>query len=168
MEDPPKKYFRLAPGQEVRLKYTYYITCKSVIKDSTGNITEIRCGYDPESRGGDTPDGRKVKGTLHWVSVHDAVPLEVRMYDHLFTKTDMDNLDEGKEYKDYLNPDSLIVNTNAVGEPMLGRIEPGETFQFLRNGYFCADLHDYSGKKPVFNLTVKLKDSWAKIQSQNG
>ncbi len=166
MEEPSKKYFRLAPGKEVRLKYTYYITCREVIKDSTGKITELRCVYDPESRGGDTPDGRKVKGTLHWVSSHNAVKSEVRMYDHLFTLEDMDQMEEGKEYKDYLNPDSLKVMKDALVEPFAAACEAKTWFQFLRNGYFFTDPKDHTPGKPVFNLTVKLKDTWAKEQKK--
>jgi glutaminyl-tRNA synthetase len=168
MENPPGKYFRLAPGKEVRLKYTYYITCREVIKDSAGNITELRCTCDPESRGGETPDGRKVKGTLHWVSAHNAVPAEVRMYDHLFTLEDMDQMEEGKDYKDYLNPGSLTVLKNALVEPFAAACEPTSRFQFLRNGYFCADSKDHKPVKPVFNLTVRLKDTWAKEQKKDG
>jgi glutaminyl-tRNA synthetase len=166
MENPPKKYFRLSPGSEVRLKYAYYITCKEVIKDANGKITEIRCSYDPESRGGGTADGRRVKGTLHWVSAEHAIEAEVRLYDKLFVLRDMNEMEEGKSYKDYLNPNSLVLLTKCLAEPALKNIEPGASYQFLRQGYFTADQDTLPGK-PVFNRTVSLKDSWAKIQDKN-
>jgi glutaminyl-tRNA synthetase len=166
MENPPKKYFRLSPGSEVRLKYAYYITCKEVIKDANGKITEIRCSYDPESRGGGTADGRRVKGTLHWVSAEHAIEAEVRLYDKLFILRDMNEMEEGKSYKDYLNPNSLVLLTKCLAEPELKNTEPGTSFQFLRQGYFTADQDTLPGK-PVFNRTVSLKDSWAKIQDKN-
>ncbi len=165
MENPPKKYFRLSPGAEVRLKYAYYITCREVVKDTTGKIVELRCVYDPESKGGGTPDGRRVKGTLHWVSAAHAVKAEVRLYDKLFTLRDMNMMEEGKSYKDYLNPDSFVIIQNALAEPMLSDVAPGTSYQFLRQGYFCADQDSRNGK-PVFNRTVTLKDSWAKIQDK--
>jgi len=165
MENPPKKYFRLSPGAEVRLKYAYYITCREVVKDTTGKIVELRCVYDPESKGGGTPDGRRVKGTLHWVSAAHAVKAEVRLYDKLFTLRDMNMMEEGKSYKDYLNPDSCVIIQNALAEPMLSDVAPGTSYQFLRQGYFCADQDSRNGK-PVFNRTVTLKDSWAKIQDK--
>ncbi|HNT96465.1 MAG TPA: glutamine--tRNA ligase/YqeY domain fusion protein [Thermotogota bacterium] len=165
MENPPKKYFRLSPGAEVRLKYAYYITCREVVKDTTGKIVELRCVYDPESKGGGTPDGRRVKGTLHWVSAAHAVKAEVRLYDKLFTLRDMNMMEAGKSYKDYLNPDSCVIIQNALAEPMLSDVAPGTSYQFLRQGYFGADQDSRNGK-PVFNRTVTLKDSWAKIQDK--
>jgi glutaminyl-tRNA synthetase len=160
-EDPPKKFFRLAPGREVRLKHAYYITCDKVVKDdNSGEIIELHCSYDPESRGGGTPDGRRVKGTLHWISAEHAVPAEVRLYDHLFKVEDPS---EGDDFRIHLNPDSLERLTACLVEPSLKDIEPGERFQFLRNGYFCADP-ETTDEKLVFNRTVSLRDSWAKIE----
>jgi glutaminyl-tRNA synthetase len=167
MEDPPKKYFRLSPGKEVRLKHAYFITCDQVIRDETGNITELHCSYDPDSRGGQSPDGRKVKGTLHWVSVNHAVDAQVRLYDNLFVKPDMGSLEEGKDYLDYLNPGSLVTVTAKL-EPGLSTAEPGKHYQFLRNGYFTADEieHKPADGALVFNRTVSLKDSWAKLEKK--
>ncbi len=166
-EDPPKKFFRLAPGREVRLRYAYYITCQKVIKDeSTGRIVELRCTYDPETRGGSSPDGRKVKATLHWVSAANAVTAEVRLYDHLFVK---ENPDEEKDvdFKTYLNPNSLEVVSCRV-EPSLAGAAPGSRYQFERIGYFCIDNKDSSPNALVFNRTVTLRDTWAKIlKAQN-
>lgn len=162
-EDPPKKFFRLAPGREVRLRYAYYIKCEEVIKDpATGEIIELRCTYDPETRGGWAPDGRKVKGTLHWVSAAHAVPAEVRLYDRLFEKA---NPEEDKEvdYKTHLNQNSLKVLAACPVEPGLKSAKPGDRFQFERQGYFCVDP-DSSGEKLVFNRTVPLRDTWAKIE----
>jgi glutaminyl-tRNA synthetase len=158
-EDAPKKYFRLAPGSEVRLKHAYYITCNDVIKDSQGNITEIHCSYDPQTKGGWSSDGRKVKGTLHWVSAAHAFDAEVRLYDHLFTDPEPDK----KELDDCLNPDSLKIIT-AKAEAGLKNARPGDYYQFLRNGYFCVDNVDSVDGKPVFNKTTGLRDSWAKIE----
>jgi glutaminyl-tRNA synthetase len=166
MEDAPKKFFRLSPGREVRLKHAYFITCDEVIKDDDGNVIELLCSYDPETKGGDSPDGRKVKGTLHWVSAAKGIRAEVRLYDHLFTLENMDDMEEGKDYKDYLNPESLVTKTECIIEPSLALAEPGKTFQFLRQGYFCADSKDHSADHPVFNRTVALKDSWAKLQNK--
>jgi len=163
MEDPPKKFFRLAPGREVRLKHAYFITCKEVIKDEKGEVTELRCVYDPKTRGGDAPDGRKVKGTLHWVSAPHAVKAEVRLYDHLFTLKNMEAIEEGKDYKDYLNPDSLEILANVLIEPCMGEAAPYTKVQFLRHGYFCVDPDSEKGR-PVFNQIVSLKDTWAKLQ----
>ncbi|WP_320174549.1 glutamine--tRNA ligase/YqeY domain fusion protein [Maridesulfovibrio sp.] len=161
MEDAPKKYFRLSVGREVRLRAAYYVTCTDVIKDENGEVVELRCTYDPETRGGWSNDGRKVKGTIHWVSVDHAVEAEVRLYEHLFTKENpMDNKD-GSDFKDHINPDSLEVRTAYV-EPSLASVEPGFRCQFERIGYFCADT-DYTPEKPVFNRTVTLRDSWKKI-----
>jgi glutaminyl-tRNA synthetase len=160
-EEPPKKFFRLAPGREVRLKHAYYITCDEVIKDpDSGKIVELRCTYDPESRGGGTPDGRRVKGTLHWVSAPHAVDGEVRLYDHLFTREDPD---EGGDFRSSLNPESLQVITGCKLEPGLKNVKPGDRFQFLRHGYFCVDPDSTDGM-PVFNRTVSLRDTWAKIE----
>ena len=163
MEDPPKKFFRLAPGREVRLKHAYFITCKEVIKDEKGEVKELRCVYDPKTRGGDAPDGRKVKGTLHWVSAPHAVKAEVRLYDHLFTLKNMEAIEEGKDYKDYLNPDSLEILANVLIEPCMGGAAPYTKVQFLRHGYFCVDPDSEKGR-PVFNQIVSLKDTWAKLQ----
>ncbi len=161
MEDPPKKFFRLAPGREVRLKHAYFITCREVVKDASGEVTELRCTYDPESRGGDSPDGRKVRGTLHWVSAEQAVEAEVRLYDHLFVTEDPAG-DKEKDFKEFLNPESLVVLTGCLVEPVLAEAEPGARFQFLRHGYFCADEKDGRPGRPVFNRTVALRDSWAR------
>ncbi len=164
-EDPPSKYFRLAPGQEVRLKHAYYITCIDVIKDPVnGEITELHCTYDPESRGGWTKDSRKVKGTLHWVSVDQAVDAEVRLYDHLFLKENPDNTGEGEDFRSFINPDSLQVLKNCKVEPDLTRASTQNTYQFLRQGYFCLDSKDSKPEALVFNRTVSLRDSWARIE----
>ncbi len=162
-EDPPKKFFRLAPGREVRLMHAYYITCNEVIKDEQGQIVELRCTYDPATRGGDSPDGRKVKGTLHWVSAVHAVEAEVRLYDHLFTKADPDDVAAGQTFLDNLNPNSLEVLTGCKVEPMLADAPSGSRYQFLRHGYFCVDPDSTAGR-PVFNRTVPLRDTWAKIE----
>ena len=163
-EDPPKKFHRLFPGSEVRLRYAYYVTCKDVIKDADGNIVELRCTYDPESKGGATPDGRKIKGTIHWVSVPHAVSAEVRLYEHLFTSPTPGNTPEGVEFTDLLNPDSMRVVTAQV-EPALAEFPAGPRVQFERLGYFCVDPDSKPGA-PVFNRTVTLKDSWAKIEGK--
>ena len=163
-EDPPKKFHRLFPGSEVRLRYAYYVTCKDVIKDADGNIVELRCTYDPESKGGATPDGRKIKGTIHWVSVPHAVSAEVRLYEHLFTSQTPGNTPEGVEFTDLLNPDSMRVVTAQV-EPALAEFPAGSRVQFERLGYFCVDPDSKPGA-PVFNRTVTLKDSWAKIEGK--
>jgi glutaminyl-tRNA synthetase len=162
MEDPPKKFFRLAPGREVRLKHAYYVTCDEVIKDADGTITELRCTYDPESRGGETPDGRKVKGTLHWVNKADAAPVEVRLFDHLFVREDMVNLGD-HDFRDFLNPDSMQVVSNALAEPAAAAMGPGERCQFLRHGYFCVDEKHSTAERPVFNRITGLRDTWAKM-----
>ena len=164
MEDPPKKFFRLGPGREVRLRYAFFITCTDVIKDAAGNITELRCTYDPETRGGNAPDGRKVKATLHWVSVAHAIPAEVRLYDHLFTRTDPGA--EG-DMADDINPQSLTVQADCQLEPALADVAAGETIQFERLGYFCADP-DATPDRLVFNRTIGLRDAWAKMQKQSG
>jgi glutaminyl-tRNA synthetase len=162
-EDPPKKFFRLAPGREVRLRYGYFITCVGVVKnEQTDEITELHCTFDPRTRGGDSPDGRKVKGTLHWVSAAQAVEAEVRFYEHLFLKPDPEDVEEG-DFTKVLNPSSLTVMKNCKLEPSLAEAKPGLLFQFERQGYFCLDSVDSNGKKLIFNRTVALKDSWAKI-----
>jgi glutaminyl-tRNA synthetase len=164
-EDPPPKFFRLAPGKEVRLKFAYYVTCTGVVKDdATGAITEIHCTYDPASRGGWSQDGRKVKGTLHWVSATHAAEAEVRLYDRLFTIADMDEA-EG-DYRSHLNPDSLKVLNRCFIEKNMADAKPGERFQFERLGYFCVDTVDSRAGRPVFNRTVTLKDSWARIEKK--
>ena len=165
MEEPPKKFFRLAPGAEVRLKHAYLIRCTDVIKDAQGNVKELHCTVDMNSRGGEAPDGRRVKGTLHWVWEGDAVCATVNLYDNLFTLRNMGDMEDGKDYKDYLNPNSLKVIENALVEPSLANAKPLEKFQFLRHGYFCADKFS-TAEKPVFNLTVSLKDSWGKEQNK--
>lgn len=165
-ENPAKGWFRLSPGAEVRLKHAYYITCKEVVKDAAGHITEIICSHDPQSRGGWTPDERKVKGTIHWVSAAHAIDAEIRLYDQLFTLADFNAMEEGRDYHDYLDPNSLKVLSGCKLEPSLAAAEPGDRFQFIRQGYFCAD-DDSTREKPVFNRIVTLKDSWAK-QSKKG
>jgi glutaminyl-tRNA synthetase len=162
MEDPPKKFFRLAPGREVRLRYAYFIKCESFIKDKqTGEITELHCTYDPESRGGKSPDGRKVKATLHWVSAKHAIDAEVRLYEHLFTVADLSAV-EG-DFKEHINPDSLKILTECKLEPSLLNAEKGSRFQFERKGYFYVDS-DSSKEKPIFNRIVTLRDEWARLQ----
>jgi glutaminyl-tRNA synthetase len=163
MEDPPNKFFRLAPGREVRLRYAYFIKCEEVVKDADGNITELRCTYDPATRSGEAPDGRKVKATLHWVAAAQALNAEVRLYNHLFTRPDPNSDDEGLDFTAYINPDSLEVLTGCKVEPSLADAAPGSRFQFERLGYFCVD-RDSSADGLVFNRTVTLKDEWAKIQ----
>ena len=160
MEEPPKKFFRLGPGREVRLKHAYYIKCESFKKDAGGKITEILCTYDPATRGGDSPDGRKVKGTLQWVSAAHAVPLEIRLYEHLFAEAEPES--GGEDFVSNVNTDSLKIAAGAFGEPCLGKVREGDTFQFMRTGYFCAD-RESSPEKPVFNRTASLRDTWAKI-----
>ncbi|MFO8022879.1 MAG: glutamine--tRNA ligase/YqeY domain fusion protein [Perlabentimonas sp.] len=164
MEDAPKKFFRLAPGREVRFRYAYFITCNEVIKDDAGNIVELRCTYDPESRGGTSPDGRKVKGTIHWVSAKHAQEIEVRLFDRLFSNPDPNDVPEGADWKDSLNPSSLET-VKAFAEPSLKDVEPLEKFQFERLGYFCVDYNS-KPEKPVFNRTVTLRDTWAKISGK--
>jgi glutaminyl-tRNA synthetase len=162
-EDPPKKFYRLAPGREVRLRYAYFITCKDVIKDEGGEVTELRCTYDPATKGGDSPDGRKVKATLHWVSAAHALRAEVRLYDHLFTKEDPGDVEEGSDWKGNLNPSSLEVLKDCRVEPSLADYAPGAGCQFERLGYFCVDP-DSTDEAKVFNRTVSLRDTWARIQ----
>jgi glutaminyl-tRNA synthetase len=165
MEDPPKKFFRLSPGREVRLKHAYYVTCTDVVRDNAGEITEIHCTYDPESRGGETPDGRKVKGTLHWVSCDDAVEVEVRLFDRLFTREDMSAVPADDDFRNYLNPDSLYV-VSAVAEPAAAGLAAGKRCQFLRHGYFAVDPVDSADGRPVFNRITSLRDTWAKMQQK--
>jgi len=164
-ETPPSKYFRLYPGNEVRLRYAYLIKCTSLVKDPiTGEITEVHCTYDPDTRGGDTPDGRKVKSTIHWVSAQHAQIAEVRLYDQLFT---VENPDISEDVDSIINPHSLEVLSGCLIEPSLAVAKPGDKFQFERVGYFCMDPDSLPGK-PVFNRTVTLKDTWAKIGQKQG
>ena len=162
--EPPKKYHRLAVGAELRLRYAYYITCREALTDAQGRVTELRCTYDPESRGGSSPDGRKVKGTIHWVAAAHALPAEVRLYEHLFTAENPNAVDEGQTFLDHLNPDSLRT-VCAQCEPSLRDVQPGTTVQFERLGYFCADPDGTEGA-PVFNRTATLKDTWAKMEKR--
>ena len=166
-EDPPKKFFRLAPGREVRLRYAYFITCEDVIKDENGDVVELHCTYDPATRGGDAPDGRKVKATLHWVSAESAVPVEVRLYDRLFNTADPNETVPGQDWKTNLNSNSLETLYPAYLEPAIQASAPGERYQFERQGYFCLDK-DSTPERLVFNRTVSLKDSWAKIEKSQG
>jgi len=168
MEDPPKKFFRLAPGREVRLRYAYFIRCQEVVKDpASGEVLELRCTYDPLTRGGDAPDGRKVQGTLHWVAAARAVSAEVRLYGHLFTREDPDDVAEGGHFTDCINPASLEVLAGCRLEPSLAAAAPGSRFQFERMGYFCADPDSKPGR-PVFNRSVTLRDTWAKVVKKEG
>ncbi len=165
MEDPPKKFFRLAPGREVRLRYAYFIKCEEVVKDAVGDVVELRCTYDPATRGGDSPDGRKVKATLHWVSAAHAADAEVRLYETLFTVRDPNDVPDGADYKMSLNPKSLEVIAGAKVEPGLAAAAPESRWQFERLGYFCVDPKDSKPGRPVFNRTVTLKDEWSRILS---
>lgn len=165
MEDPPRKFFRLSPGNEVRLRYAYFVKCVEVIKNAAGEVLELLCTYDPASRGGNSPDGRKVQGTIHWVSAKHAIEAEIRLYDRLFMTENPDDVEEGRDFKEFLNPDSLK-NSTAYAEPSLKEVKPFEKFQFERIGYFCADPDSRPGK-PVFNRTVTLKDSWAKMAQKS-
>ena len=163
-EDPPKKFYRLAPGREVRLRYAYFVTCTDVVKDEkTGEVIELRCTYDPATRGGNAPDGRKVKSTIHWVSADHAIEAEVRLYDHLLALQDPSDVPEGEDWRDSLNPNSREVLPSCWVEPSLEAAEPGTRFQFERLGYFCVDP-DSTAQKPVFNRTATLRDTWAKIE----
>ena len=163
MEDPPKKFFRMAPGREVRLRYAYYVTCTDVVKDESGNITELRCTYDPESRGGDSPDGRKVKATLHWVSAKHAIPFETRIYEHLFAD---EVPSQGDDFLEGLNKESFKRLKNCWGEASLGACQVEKTIQFERLGYFVKDK-DSDSSQLVFNRTLPLRDSWAKVQAKS-
>jgi glutaminyl-tRNA synthetase len=165
MEDPPKKFFRLAPGREVRLRYGYYITCREVVKDEQGRVVELRCEYDPASRGGGTADGRKVKATLHWVCARTALPATVRIYDHLFTAANPNDAPEGQDFRHFLNPQSLETRSNCLVEPHLGLAESGSRWQFERLGYFSVDPVESTSQNLVFNRIVSLRDTWAKVQA---
>jgi glutaminyl-tRNA synthetase len=167
MEEPPRKFFRLAPGREVRLRYAYFITCTNVVKDDAGNAVELHCTYDSATRGGDAPDGRKVKSTLHWVSAHEALEAEVRLYDNLFTEENPDDAPEGEDFTSNLNPSSLEVLSRCKVEPCLAGARPLNRYQFERLGYFCVDP-DSAGDKLIFNRTVTLRDEWARIQKAQG
>jgi glutaminyl-tRNA synthetase len=164
MENPPKKFYRLAAGREVRLRYAYFVTCTGAVKDKNGQIVELHCTYDPATRGGDAPDGRKVKSTLHWVSAAHALPAEVRLYENLFTKENPDDVPEGQDFTVNLNPKSLEVLSNCLVEPSLKGAKPLSRYQFERLGYFCLDP-DSSPGKLIFNRTVTLRDEWAKIKN---
>ena len=166
MEDAPKKFFRLSVGREVRLRYAYLITCREVIKDENGKVVELRCTYDPETRGGTAPDGRKVKGTIHWVSARHALRAEVRLYDRLFTVEHPD-MDKEKDFKEFINPESLRVLQDCALEPSLATAGKSERFQFERQGYFCLDSKDSRPEHPVFNRIVTLRDSWAKLSKKS-
>jgi glutaminyl-tRNA synthetase len=163
-ETPPPKFFRLTPGQEVRLRWAYFVKCTHVVKNEKGEVTEVHCTYDPATRGGDSPDGRKVKGTIHWVSAEHALNAPVRLYDHLFKVIDPENVPEGKSFLDNLNPASLVTLPNAKLEPSLKDARPDEKFQFERHGYFVADIVDSKPDAPVFNRSVSLRDSWTRME----
>jgi glutaminyl-tRNA synthetase len=166
-EEPPKKYFRLAPGREVRLRYAYFIKCVDVIKDKkTGEVTELHCAYDPLTKGGDAPDGRKVEATLHWVSARHALEAEVRLFDYLFTKRNPDDVGEGGDFKSNLNPHSLEVIKSCRIEPSVKNAKPPSRYQFERKGYFCIDALDSTDERLVFNRIVSLRDTWAKIEKE--
>ena len=168
-ENPPSRFFRLAPGREVRLRYACYITCREVVKDpQTGEVTELRCTYDPESVGGSSPDGRRVRGTLHWVSAPHSCPAEVRLYDYLLLDRDGEEPADNRDFISLLNPNSLEVLTGCRVEPSLAEAAPGSRYQFERQGYFCADSVDSKPGAPVFNRTVSLRDSWARIEQSQG
>ena len=164
MEDAPKKFFRLAPGREVRLKYAYFITCNEVIKDSEGKITELRCNYDPQTRGGNAPDGRKVKGTLHWVPENGGFKAEVRLYERMFS---VPNPEKDEDWKTTFNENSLATLSDCLIEPSLRDSKPGQRYQFERLGYFCTDIFDHTPQKSVFNRIVTLKDAWAKLSKKD-
>jgi glutaminyl-tRNA synthetase len=166
-EVPPPKYYRLSPGKEVRLRNAYFVTAQSVVKDAAGNVVEVHCTYDPASRGGNSPDGRKVKSTMHWVSAAHAMSAEIRLFDKLFVKPDPYDLEEGQDVLDNLNPNSLEILTGAKLEPSLANAKAEDRFQFERVGYFCLDPDSTEGKL-VFNRTLPLKDSWAKIEKKAG
>ena len=165
-EVPPKGYYRLSPGKEVRLRYGYLVTCKSVVKDATGNVVEVHCTYDPATRGGNTPDGRKVKSTLHWVSAGHAIEGEVRIYDNLFNVEDPNQTPEGQEFTVNLNPNSLQIVAGAKLEPCLKDATAGGRYQFERLGYFCVDK-DSTPEHLIFNRTVALRDTWAKVEKKS-
>jgi glutaminyl-tRNA synthetase len=166
-EDPPKKYFRLAPGASVRLRYGYIVTCTGVVRNDAGEVVEVHCEYDPATRSGSDASGRKVKGTIHWVSAAHAVPIEVRLYDRLFLTDNPDApAPDGRDFTSYLNPDSLTVLRNCLAEPGLAGAAPGSIHQFERLGYFCADSDTAPGA-PVFNRTATLRDSWSKLERKS-
>jgi glutaminyl-tRNA synthetase len=166
MEDPPKKFFRLAPGREVRLRYGYFITCTEVVKNAAGEITELKCTYDPATRGGDSPDGRKVQGTIHWVSATHALDCELRLYDKLFTIPNPDDVEDGQDFLSVLNPESLVVVRGAKVEPSVANDPIGTRYQFERTAYFIGDVVDSRPGALVFNRTVTLRDSWAKMKGK--
>lgn len=166
MENPPRKFFRLSPGREVRLLNAYYITCCDVVKDENGEIIELRCTYDPETRGGMSPDGRRIKGTLHWVSAEHSIPAEVRLYKHLFTRPNPYEVEEGQDFTVNLNPNSLVTLKSCRLEPSLGDAKVGTNYQFMRKGYFVVDSLDSAPEHLVFNRTVSLRDTWAKLQKK--
>ena len=168
MEDPPRRFYRLAPGREVRLRYAYFITCVEVVKDDAGEVVELHCTYDPETRGGSAPDGRRVRATLHWVSAAHAVDAEVRLYERLLKAPDASDAARTDDWAQTLNPDSLRVLHGCKLEPSLAQAAPGEPLQFERQGYFCADLRDSTPERPVFNRTATLRDTWAKVQQNQG
>jgi glutaminyl-tRNA synthetase len=168
MEDPPRKFFRLAPGREVRLRFGYLITCTDVIKDAEGNVVALHCTYDPETRSGNAPDGRKVQGTIHWVSAAHALECEVRLYDRLFTQPDPDDVPEGEDFLSTLNPASLVVLSNAKVEPTVAADPIGSRYQFERTGYFMSEPEDSTPERLVFNRIVSLRDSWAKETKKGG
>ncbi|MCI5114497.1 MAG: glutamine--tRNA ligase/YqeY domain fusion protein [Candidatus Electrothrix sp. AX1] len=165
LENAPRKFFRFTEGREVRLRYAYLVTCQEAIKDENGEVVELRCTYDPETKGGSAPDGRKVKGTIHWVSAKHGIPAEVRLYDRLFSVENPDS-DKEKNFKDFLNPDSCQIVENSILEPSLAELGQEDRVQFERQGYFCLDSKESSPKKPVFNRIVTLRDSWAKMQKK--
>ena len=166
MEAPPSKFYRLAPGREVRLRYGYFVTCSDVVKDASGNVVEVHCTYDPATRGGDAPDGRKVSGTIHWVSARHALECELRLYDRLFTVPNPDDVPDGLDFVSVLNPESLVTVRNAQIEPSVAKDAPGSRYQFERTGYFVSDATDSKPGALVFNRTVTLRDSWAKIKDK--
>jgi glutaminyl-tRNA synthetase len=162
MENPPEDYYRLSMGKEVRLKYAYFVKCKNIVKDEkTGEIKEIHCTYDPETKGGESPDGRKVQGTIHWISADHALEVEVRQYDRLYNKENPMEAEEGKDFRDYINPDSIKIMRSYV-EPFLKEKEPGSRFQFERNGYYVIDIDDSTKDNMVLNRIITLRDSWGK------
>jgi len=167
MEEPPKKFFRLAPGREVRLRYAYFITCTDVVRDDAGEIVELRCTYDPATRGGDAPDGRKVKATLHWVAAETSVRAEIRLYDRLFNVEDPLDVPDGKDFRVHLNPNSLETLRDCCVEPLLADAVAGDRVQLERQGYFCVDRDSRPGRL-VLNRTVTLRDTWAKIARKGG
>ena len=167
MEDPPKKFFRLAPGREVRLKGAYAITCEEVVKDGDGNVVELRCTYDPATQSGNDTSGRKIRGVMHWVSAEHGVQMSVRLYDTLFLAENPEEV-EGADFTSSINPESLVNLENAVGEPDMAHCLPGERLQFMRKGYFYMDPEEDNPDRPTFNRIVPLKDSWAKLKKKNG